>query len=225
MLQADALLARAQNADHHSSGQQAHTPSSCLNTGKRSLGETFRSITDRSRGTAVSARAAPALTSQQGLSVSGRQRSTSSADDLCSTLAGSSEDSRSSPYSSQSGSSYSSRSGSPSPKEGAAAAQVSPALEAEAGPTHNLQCSSCLLDTSYDSLMCVGCNILLYLLLTVQYMLTCNAWVAGFTCKKAQCCSLSLLHKILTGLHLFQCCPMQPSGCSCCRRTSASRSS
>ena len=142
VLQADALLTRAHATDDQSTGQQTHAPGSCLNTGKRSLGATFRSITARSRGAAVSARSASGLTAQQDLSVSNRQLSTNSADDMDSTLAGSSDNSRSSSYSSQSGSSYSSRSSSPLPNKDTPVAQVHHAQEEEGRQEVTMFCNA-----------------------------------------------------------------------------------
>lgn len=99
-----------------------------MDTTQFSLRDAFQSLTDRSRGTAVSARTA----SWQPLSASARHLDVEGADGVSHASPSSPEDSMSSTYStSESGSSCSSRSGSPTPDEDGPEFQPELAQQAE----------------------------------------------------------------------------------------------
>ena len=97
-LQADLALASAQNTSRSHSGLQASSLSQFLEAGNFSVRETFEALTNRSKGTAASARSASGLAAGQPMSALERQ-SFEGADEVGES---SSEDSRSSTCSSQS---------------------------------------------------------------------------------------------------------------------------
>ena len=100
-LQADLALASAQNTSRSHSGLQASSLAQFLEAGKFSVRDTFQALTNRSKGTAASTRPASGLAAGQPMSALERQ-SVNGADDVGNALPSSSEDSRSSAYSSQS---------------------------------------------------------------------------------------------------------------------------
>ena len=100
-LQADLALASAQNTSRSHGGLQTSSLAQFLEAGNFSVRDTFQALTNRSKGTAASARSAFELAAGQPMSALERQRIVG-ADEEGNALSSSSEDSRSSAYSSQS---------------------------------------------------------------------------------------------------------------------------
>lgn len=126
-LQADLALASAQNTSRSHRGQQT---THSLDTQGFSLRDAFQSLTDRSKGTAVSARSA----CWQPSFASARRPDIECADDMGHAPPSSPEDSRSSSYStSHSGSSCSGRSNSSSSDDDGSEASAEHAQGAASG--------------------------------------------------------------------------------------------
>ena len=132
-LQADLALASAQNTSRSHSGLKPSSLAQFLEACNFSVRDTFQALTNRSKGTAASARSASGLTAAQPLSALERQ-SDDWADDVGHALPSSSEDIRSSAYSSHSGSSCSSRSSPHVSDQSAPDAQAEHAQAAESRP-------------------------------------------------------------------------------------------
>ena len=132
-LQADLALASAQNTSRSHSGLQPSSLAQFLEAGNFSVSDAFQALTNRSKGAAASARSASGLPAGQLMSALERQ-SVGGADEVGNALPSSSEDSRSSAYSSQSGSSCSNGSSPRASNDSRPDAQAELARAAESRP-------------------------------------------------------------------------------------------